>query len=61
MGRKIGEHLLKLSINALIKQKLPLLGLSVTETNFSALRLYETLGFTVYDDFFEFIKPIRTN
>ena len=61
MGRKIGKHLLKLSINALIKQKLPLLGLSVTETNFSALRLYETLGFTVYDDFFEFIKPIRTN
>ena len=59
MGKHLGKTILQLSINALIEQKLPILGLAVTETNFNAIALYESLGFYVVDDFYEFIKPVK--
>ena len=59
IGQKLGKKVLQASINSLIDQKLPIMGLSVTENNFNAIRLYESLGFYMIDDFYEFIKPVQ--
>ncbi len=59
MGQKLGKKILQASINSLINQKFPIMGLSVTENNFNAIRLYESVGFYIIDDFYEFIKPVQ--
>ena len=58
MGQGLGKKVLQMSINALIAQGLPMMGLAATKTNTNAIGLYESLGFYWVDDFYEFIKPI---
>ena len=57
MGQGLIKKILQMSINALIAQGLPMMGLTVTKTNTNATGLYKSLGFYWVDDFYEFINP----
>ncbi|MCP4051377.1 MAG: GNAT family N-acetyltransferase [bacterium] len=55
-GQHLGETLIKQSIATLAAMGYPVVGLAVTVSNTSAIRLYEKLGFYFSETFFEFMK-----
>ncbi len=56
-GKGVGRELLKSVINGLIYKEFTIMGLAVTKTN-PAKYLYENLGFTIADEFYEFLMPV---
>ena len=55
-GKGLGTKLLKAVCNIVTNQKKSHLGLAVTQSNSSAIQLYENVGFTYLDSFREYIK-----
>ena len=55
-GRGWGKYLLRQMLAALVGLGFPIVGLAVTASNQIAIRLYESLGFFVVEEFSEFIK-----
>jgi len=54
-GQKKGKYLLLEILHRLKEKGYPLIGLAVTKTNVAAIALYDALGFTITDDFNEYV------
>lgn len=55
-GKGLGTMLMKAICNLITKQKKSHLGLAVTQNNYSAIQVYENIGFSYLDSFREYIR-----